>query len=141
MRDRNESRARADLWIAWIRLVAVPFAVVEVGVVSNDYPEGYHGWAWIATGALGVGAIVLFVLTRAELEKRARALVGVAALVFDFAIVAAFVLIFTFEPGTPIRQLLFLPLVESALRFGLRGGLLFPVATVPVLVVTEWHRV
>jgi signal transduction histidine kinase len=141
MTNRTERRAQADLWVAWVRLAAVPFAVVEVGVVSPDYPEGHQTWAWIATAVLGVGAIVLFWLARAELDDRARFLAGFAALAFDLAIVGAFVFVFTFEEGTPIRQLLFLPVVEGALRFGLRGGLLVPLAAVPILAGAEWFRV
>jgi signal transduction histidine kinase len=141
MTNRTERRTHADLWIAWVRLAAVPFAVVEIGAISTDYPEGYKTWAWIATGVLGVGAIVLFWLTRTELDDRARFAVGVAALAFDLAIVGAFVFVFTFEEGTPIRQLLFLPVVEGALRFGLRGGLVVPLAAVPILAVAEWFRV
>ena len=37
-------RLRAtERWIAWVRLAAVPFAVVEVGLLSTDYPSGYEG--------------------------------------------------------------------------------------------------
>jgi GAF domain len=39
-----------ERWIAWVRLAAVPFAIVEVGLLSTDYPPGYEGWAWATTG-------------------------------------------------------------------------------------------
>ena len=53
----------------------------------------------------------------------------------------AYALVFTFESGTPsIRALLFFPVLEAALRYGLRGGLLLPVAQIPMLVAIEWWR-
>ena len=38
------------------------------------------------------------------------------------------------SPGRPIRQLLFFPVVEAALRYGLVGGLAMPFAQLPILV-------
>ena len=49
-----------ERWIAWVRLAAVPFAIVEVGLLSTDYPPGYENWAWATTALLAVGAVVLF---------------------------------------------------------------------------------
>jgi len=49
-----------ERWIAWARLAAVPFAIVEVGLLSTDYPPGYENWAWATTALLAVGAVVLF---------------------------------------------------------------------------------
>ena len=43
-----------ERWIAWVRLAAVPFAIVEVGLLSTDYPSGYESWAWATTGLLAV---------------------------------------------------------------------------------------
>ena len=44
---------------------------------------------------------------------------ALVALAFDFGVVSAYVLVFAFQPGTPIRQLLLIPVFEGALRFGL----------------------
>jgi hypothetical protein len=30
-----ERRRRIELWISWVRLIAVPFAAVEVGLLSS----------------------------------------------------------------------------------------------------------
>jgi signal transduction histidine kinase len=141
MTPRPDTRSRADVWIAWIRIAAVPFALVEIGAISSGYPEGYKTWAWIATGVLAVGAAVFMALARMELGEARRRVAGFAALTFDLGVVAAFVFIFMFEEGTPIRMLLFLPLVEAALRYGLRGGLLLPFAAGPILALAEWFRV
>jgi signal transduction histidine kinase len=139
--SRQERRVNAELLIAWIRLAAVPFAIVEGSVISTDFPAGYANWAWIATGALALAAVVFLWLAQKALDDRARTVVGLSALAFDLAIVGVFIFIFMFEEGTPIRMLLFLPLVEAALRFGLLGGLLLPVAAVPILGLAEWFRV
>jgi signal transduction histidine kinase len=48
---------QTERWIAWVRSLSVPFAVVEVGFLSDDYPPGYERWAWILTAVLGVGAV------------------------------------------------------------------------------------
>jgi hypothetical protein len=49
-----------ERWIAWVRLAAVPFAIVEVGLLSTDYPPGYEGWAWATTGLLAVAGVGFF---------------------------------------------------------------------------------
>ncbi|HKO74460.1 MAG TPA: hypothetical protein VJU01_04030, partial [Gaiellaceae bacterium] len=55
-----------------------------------------------------------------------------AALAFDIAIVGAYVVIFyAWEPDTPIRQALFLPVAEGAVRFGIAGGLIVPILLAP----------
>jgi signal transduction histidine kinase len=65
---------------------------------------------------------------------------GILATAFDFAVVAAYVLVYYFQTGSPIRQLLFLPLVEAALRYGISGAVVMTAATVPVLAVFELLR-
>src|SRR5215210_6084742 len=117
------ARLRAtDSWIAWVRLAAVPFAAVQV-LVTPAYPDGYELWAWVATAVLAAGAVVIFFLTRLPHSLPRRHLLGAASLAFDIGVVAAFALVYSFEEGTPIRQLLYLPLIEGALRYGLAGGL------------------
>jgi hypothetical protein len=44
-----------ERWIAWVRLLGIPFAVVEVGVVSRGYPPRYEVWAWVVT-AVGLSS-------------------------------------------------------------------------------------
>jgi hypothetical protein len=46
-----------ERWIAWVRLAAVPFAIVEVGLLSTDYPPGYENWATTAPGT-GLGLFI-----------------------------------------------------------------------------------
>lgn len=110
-----------------MRLVAVPFALLEVLVERGNYPAGYERWAWVTTGIFAAGALVF-------LRLRSLALL---ALVFDTGIVSGYVLVYSFELGTPVRELLLLPVVEAALRYGARGGLLWPLATLPALALFE----
>jgi signal transduction histidine kinase len=129
-----------ERWIAWVRLAAVPFAIVEVGILTDHYPRGYEPWAWAATGTLAVGAILFFLLSRRHEFERAPRRIGLLALVLDAAVITAFAAIYQFEPGSPVRQLFYVLLVESAVRYGLRGGALTPLALVPVLSLVEWWR-
>jgi signal transduction histidine kinase len=139
-REAEAARLRAtDSWIAWVRLAAVPFAAAQV-LVTPAYPDGYELWAWVATAVLATGAVVIFFLTRLPHSLPRRHLLGAASLAFDIGVVAAFGLVYSFEEGTPIRQILYLPLIEGALRYGLAGGLCIPIAQLPVLIVFEWFR-
>ena len=58
-------------------------------------------------------------------------------MVFDLAVVSAFVCIYSFEPNSPVRELLFLPVIEAALCYGVRGGLALPAASAPSLAFFE----
>jgi signal transduction histidine kinase len=133
-------RLRAvERWVGWIRLVAVPFAIFQVAI--SRYPGGsYEVWAWVTTGIFAVGALILFRLGRRDWTLGAQHRLGLAALGFDFAVVSAYVLIFNFEDASPIRQVMFLPLIEAALRYGIWGALVVVAASAPVMAVFEWLR-
>ena len=134
-------RLRAtERWIAWVRLAAVPFALVEVGLLSTDYPSGYEGLAWLATGLLAVGGVVLYFVSRSETFDRAPRRIGLVALALDTVVVAAFVLIYQYEIGSPVNQLFFVLLVEAAVRYGIRGGVGMPLVIAPLLALAEWSR-
>jgi signal transduction histidine kinase len=139
--NRELERLReTERWIAWARLAAVPFAIVEVGLLSTDYPSGYETWAWAATALLAVAAGVFYVLSGENAFARAPRRIGLLGLALDTAIVAAFVLIYQYEVGSPVNELFFVLLVEAAVRFGIRGGLLMPLAIAPLLAFAEWWR-
>jgi signal transduction histidine kinase len=127
--------------MAWVRVLAVPFAVLEVAVFkAGDYPQGYEAWALAITTVLAAGAVLFLVLAYRAPRSAWRA-IGFAALLFDSAIVYAYVFVYAFEPGTPIRQLVFIPLIEAAIRYGLVGGLVLPAISAGLLVLAEWWRV
>jgi signal transduction histidine kinase len=129
---------RVESTIAWARVFAVPFAIVEVGVLSSSYPPGYELAAWLTTAALTAGAAVFFWLSRTEFEHNTA--VGVTALAFDSAVITAYAVIYQYEIGTPVRQLFLVPVIEGAVRYGLWGGLTTPFAILPGETLVEWWR-
>jgi signal transduction histidine kinase len=125
--------------MSWVRLLAVGFALVEVGILEPDYPPNYDIYAWAVTIVLAVGAaVLLFLAYRAP--RSAWRWIGAGALVFDTAVVYAYMVVYAFEPGTPTRQLVFIPLVEAALRYGLAGGLAMVAFSIVALLGKEWFR-
>jgi signal transduction histidine kinase len=128
-------RRSLEWWISIVRLVAVPFAVLQVALTTT-YPGHYQAVAWLLTAILALGAAVLYLLVRREVSR----LFVLAAMVFDFAIISGFTVLFAFEPGTPTRQLLFVAIVAGAARFGLRGGIAVALAAVPVSAWFEQRR-
>ena len=130
----------AEQWIALVRLVAVPFAVLEVGVITRDYAPGYELWAWVTTAVLAVAAVGFFLVSRSPLFDRAPRGIGLLALLVDTGVIATFALIYQFEIGSPVRQLFYVLLVEGAFRYGIRGGVILPTLVVPLLALVEWWR-
>ena len=135
----HEQRLRAERWLAWVRVGAVPFAVFQAAITTS-YPPGHAAWTWGTTAALGVGAVILFRLANVNLSAGALSRLGLAALVFDTAVVSSYVLALSFVRATPIRQVLALVLLEATFRWGITGGLAFVLANAPVLVAYEWLR-
>ncbi len=125
--------------MAWVRVFAVPFALLEVLVIKDRYPPDHQAWALALTAVLAVGAAILLVLAY-RAPRAAWKRIGFLALLFDSAVTYGFIAVFAFDPGT-VRQLAFIPLVEAAMRYGLRGGLAFPVLSAVVLSLYEWWRV
>jgi signal transduction histidine kinase len=128
-----------ERWLAWIRLAAVPFAVFQVAI-GSDYPNNYERWAWVTTGIFAVGTLVLLWLSRRDWTRSGQLVIGFTALAFDFAIVSTYVLLYSFEQGSPIRQIMFLPLIEAALRGGIPGAIALALASAPVMAVFERLR-
>jgi signal transduction histidine kinase len=128
----------AERWIAWVRLGAVVFAIVEVGLFTESFPEGYERMAWLLTAAFGVGAVLLFLAS--DPERGPSRIFGALALAFDTAVVCGYALLFSYEYGSPTRWALIFPVVEAALRYGIRGGVILPILLLPELVFLEWWR-
>jgi signal transduction histidine kinase len=130
-----------ERWVAWVRLGAVAFALFQLVLVGDDYPDArYERLAGATTAAFTAGALVLFWLSRRDLSVRALRRIGFLALAFDSAVVASYVLIYSFEAGTPVRQAVFIPVIEAALRYGLWGGILLPLAFAAVHAAFEELR-
>ena len=128
--ERRDARAG---WIAWGRAAAVPFVLLEVAVERGNYPAGDEPLAWALAAAFAVAAGGL-------LLARGRGWAAPTGLVLDAAFVSAFVALYSFEAGTTVRQVLVLPVVEGALLYGLRGGLLLPLVSLPALAFFEWRQ-
>jgi signal transduction histidine kinase len=140
--NRELARLRqVERWIAWVRILGVPFAVVGVGVLSSGYPPGYERWAWIVTGVLGAGGIAFWILARREFPARAQKLLGITALAFDTAVIGGYVVVYyAWQPDSPVRQIMILPVVEAAVRYGIVGGIVLPFALAPLLAYGEVLR-
>ncbi len=129
-----------ERWISTVRLFAVPFTISQVAMTRGVYPGDREAIAWAVTVVFGIGAVALFWLTRRPLPDSAWRPIGIAALVFDMAIVSAYVLVYSFEEGTPTPQALYLPLVGGCVRFGIAGGVAIALASVPVIAAFEYMR-
>jgi signal transduction histidine kinase len=125
-----------EWWIAVVRLIAVPFAIIQVALTSGYPGSGTKDAAWASAAVLAFGAIVLY----ARVGDRPTRSFQLVALFFDFGIVSAFTVVFAFEAGTPARQLLYLAIVVGAARFGMQGGLAVAGVAVPVAAWFELRR-
>jgi signal transduction histidine kinase len=146
MRNGRSVRSRysdllrdVETWLASIRLAGVGFAVLEVGVFTTHFPPGYRTASWIVTGIFAAGAIVLFRLARIE-RSVWLPVIGLAALIFDTLVIAAYSTIFSYEYGNQTHWALILAVVEAALRYGFIGGIALPLALVPFFYFNEWWR-
>ncbi len=135
MRTRRPRLPREEDWIAWVRAAAAPFALLEVAIERGNYPSGHEGWAWSLGLVFSTGACALLVAHRRRVAPR---LLAGLALAFDTAVVSGYVVLYGFEPSSPVRQLLVLVVVEAALRYG-RPGALWAVTSTPALAVFEWR--
>jgi hypothetical protein len=119
-------------WIPWVRLIAIPFSILEVLIERGNYPPGYERWAWLVTGVFVGGATLLFFLVR--LGSRWAAAAGLG---FDLVVLSSYVAVYSFEAGTPVRQILFLAIVEAGVLYGRLGGAITAFATAPALAFFE----
>jgi signal transduction histidine kinase len=129
-----------ELWVARVRVLGVVFAVLEIGVFTKTFPSGYETAAWALTAAFALGTLVLLVLVR-RCDDEFLPAVGFAALAFDTAVIAAYGIVFAYEYGNQTRFALVLVVAEAALRYGLPGGILLPLALIPDWWFVEWWRV
>jgi signal transduction histidine kinase len=117
----------------------VVFALLEVGTLGNGYPAGYERAAVIVTAVFTIGSLLIFVAAR-KASDGALVPLGIAALLFDITIISAYAVIYSFEYGSPIRWALMFTVVEAALRYGLLGSVILPIALLPILTFAEWWR-
>jgi signal transduction histidine kinase len=123
-----------EWWISVVRLAATAFVVGQVSYSSYNSTSDQQV-AWELCIVLAFGSVVLFGLA----AGRDRKWLSPVAMCFDFAILSAFALLYASQPGTPTRQLLLLPVVLGALRFGIVGGIVLAAAVVPIAIWFEWR--
>jgi signal transduction histidine kinase len=131
--------ATTEVWMAWVRVAAVGFALLEVVVFKEDYPPGYEAWALAVTAFLAVGASTLLLLAY-RTPRRAWRRIGFGALAFDSVVAYGYIFVYAFDVRT-VRMLVFIPLVEAAMRYGLRGGVIIPALSAVALALHEAWRV
>ena len=124
--------------LAFVRLVIVPLALIQLLNERGDFPPGYETAAWIT---LGVHTIVAALFVPLAFATRARSqAVAVLGLAFDTLLSTALVLVYSFATGQPLRTLLFLVVLEAALLFRVAGGLAVALAGIPILALAEIWR-
>jgi signal transduction histidine kinase len=124
--------------LAVVRLALVPLALAKLLLDRGDFPEGYEAAAWVVVAAQALVALLLLRLSLSW-RSRLRYLAGLGV-VADFALTVGLMLAYAWEPGQPLRTLIYLVVLEGALFFRLPGGLLFGALTLPALLALELWR-
>src|SRR5581483_3825612 len=135
--DRSARMRQRSLewWLAVVRLIAVPLTIWLTAATPN-YPSGYESAAWVLSALFGAISVVLYFAVQGTPSRALQ----LGVLVFDFAVTSAYALLFSFQSGTPTRQLLYLAIVIGAARFDLRGGVAVAIAAAPILAWAEERR-
>jgi signal transduction histidine kinase len=129
-----------ERWISLVRLIAFPFVVVLVSLAEN-YPAGWQVWAWTTTAVFAAGSVFFFLFARTRLAAEHQFAQSLAAQIFDTTIVTAYVLVFSFEFGLPVQQILYIDLAAACVRFAIPGGLIVAAISAPIVAVFEKLRV
>ena len=125
--------------LSYVRIALVPLALAKVLLDRDGFPTSrYEVAAWLLVSGQALVALLLLGLA-ANWRGRHRYLAGLNVLA-DGALAAALMFVFAWEPGQPLRVLIFLVVLEAALFFGLAGGVLVGAFTLPVLTGLELWR-
>ena len=125
--------------LSYVRVALVPLALAQVLLHRDDFPTSrYEVAAWLLVGAQALVALLLLGLAY-QWRSRHRYLAGLNVLA-DAALATALMFVFAWEPGQPLRSLIFLVVLEAALFFGLAGGVLVGALSLPILTGLELWR-
>ena len=125
--------------LAVVRVALVPLALAKFLFDRGDFPTaGYESAAWAVLAGQALVALALLGLAH-WWRRRLRGL-AVLNVVADLALATALMFVFAWEPGQQLRALTFLVVLEAALFFRLRGGLIVAVTTMPILLLLELWR-
>jgi signal transduction histidine kinase len=134
-----ERRVKLIRILSYVRLTLVPLAVAKVLLDRNDFPTSrYEVTAWFLVAAQALAALVLLGLAY-RWSSRHRYLAGLN-LIADAVLASALMFVFAWEPGQPLRSLVFLVVLEAALFFRFAGGFLAGLFTLPVFIGLELWR-
>lgn len=106
-----------------VRWLAVPWVLVQVLSYQVPYPPGYKSIAVSLAAALVIGNAVIWWLHRSPRGVSLATELAVAGLVFDVALISAFVWLYAFDYETQIWAVLAIVPLEGAILFQLAGAL------------------
>jgi K+-sensing histidine kinase KdpD len=136
----SERQRMQEIWIGWARVFAAVFAVLQLILVTQEDPAANTDAGWIITGILAAGAVVFLLLAWRRFGRRTRTVLGAVALVFDTAIIYAYIFAHAFSAGTQGSRLLVLVVIEAAVRYGVWGGVGLTLLSVPLVALVEYTR-
>jgi len=137
---RPERLRSQEIWIAWIRLLAVGLTVVLVVISAYVQDDVNPGQAWIVTALFALGSGALALLARRTSSERHLNVLGLCALAFDVTVIYAYAFTHTLTTGTQSTRLVVLVVAEAAVRYGIVGGVALTVANAPLLLLVELQR-
>ena len=132
-------RVAIERWMARLRLVAVLFVLLQVSVFTSHFPPGYESAAWEVTAIFAAGAVAYFLIAQFARPEWVAA-VGLSALVFDTIVIGAYAIVFSYGYGNQTRWAMILVVAEAALRYGIVGGIVLPLALIPYFWFNERWR-
>jgi signal transduction histidine kinase len=114
---------RLERGMIYVRWFGVAFAATGVAI-QPAYPNAAtETAAWAITATLAVGNLAIWGAIARITNDRDRSRLGLAAFVFDIAIVMAMVSVYAYEEPYVTWALLFILPLEGALRYRMRGAL------------------
>lgn len=121
-----------------VRVAVIGLTLAKVVMDRGTFPDGYETAAWwlLAAQALVAGALLAFAFSW---RYRLRWLAGVNVAA-DYLLVAGLLLVYTWDPGQPLRTVPYLVVLEAGLFFRLRGGVLVAALTIPLIALVEVWR-
>jgi signal transduction histidine kinase len=137
---KREHLRSQEIWIAWIRLLAVALTVVLVVIGAYVQDDVNATQAWLLTALFAAGSVVLALLARRDWGERELRALGLSALAFDVAVIYVYAFSHTLTTGTQSTRLAVLVVAEAAVRYGIVGGVGLTLANLPLLALVELER-
>ncbi|HEY7875304.1 MAG TPA: ATP-binding protein [Actinomycetota bacterium] len=114
---------RLERGMIYVRWFGVAFAATGVAIQPSYPNTATRTAAWVITGALAAGNLAIWGAIARITTDRDWSRLGIAAFVFDIAIVMAMVSLYAYETPYVTWALLFILPLEGALRYRMRGAL------------------